>query len=236
MATRLTILNKILRKLRETEATTVADSAYTKLLGQFINDGMDEVSENHDWTSLNHEIVVSLTASTFEYDLTDTSEKSQLLFDNDERPVAFLFDDVNDTDTNGQMRLISEAKRYRNYQGDRSLENLEPIDFSLVMAADGDNWLIRLWPAPSASRTLRINFWTPQAELTLTSADDSTEIIIPNRPVELYAYGMALNERGEELGEPGNLAERNYLNALGAAKENDMHGRIRVNEYEMYRD
>lgn len=236
MATRLTILNKILRKLRETEATTVADSAYTKLLGQFINDGMDEVSENHDWTSLNHEIVVSLTASTFEYDLTATSEKSQLLFDNDERPVAFLFDDVNDTDTNGQMRLISEAKRYRNYQGDRSLENLEPIDFSLVMAADGDNWLIRLWPAPSASRTLRINFWTPQAELTLTSADDSTEIIIPNRPVELYAYGMALNERGEELGEPGNLAERNYLNALGAAKENDMHGRIRVNEYEMYRD
>jgi hypothetical protein len=61
----------------------------------------------------------------------------------------------------------------------------------------------------------------PQADLALDGTDDDTEIKLPALPIELYATYLALNERGEEMGQPGSLAAANAVDALGSALERD---------------
>jgi hypothetical protein len=152
------------------------------------------------------------------------------------KPVAFLFDDASDTDTNAQMRLITEEDRYRKQQGDRSQTQIDPIDFSLKLKSDGDGYLLTVWPIPSAARTIRIKFWTPQAEIAYDGTADSTEIIVHNATVEAYAHMIASNERGEEMGEPGNVLERRWQGLLGGIMETAFKDGERLNVYESRRD
>jgi hypothetical protein len=50
------------------------------------------------------------------------------------------------------------------------------------------------------------------------------------------ALFYCLNERGEEMGEPGGVAEGRAIAALENAIENDRIRASRSNTYEMYRD
>ena len=187
---------------------------------------------------------------SFEYDLsatvanggavdnasTVTNETSQLRFDDQQRPLSFLYDSSSSNTRRGRMLLISEDERTRRRSWDLNLTNQNPVHFSIKMQPDGDGWKLSFWPTPNTARHVRMFWTTPQAELLLDSTDDATEIILPRRIVELYAYMMALNERGEELGEPGNLAERNWERALGAAMEQEISIRNRTNELDSFRD
>jgi hypothetical protein len=251
MATQITLINNVLRRLREDEVETTDSGAYSQLIAMWINDGMRELSDRYAWSSLKHEITVTLAQGTSEYDISatvadggdvpnterPTTGESMLIWDrNGNRPSAYLFADASDATMNGQMRLMTEEDRVRRLQQDRDLQNLEPVDFSLKLAADGDGYLFTVWPTPAAARTVRISFWTPQAELSIDGTDDSTEIIVPNAAVEGYAHLTASNERGEEMGEPGNVLERRYINLLGGVMEAAMKNEERVNVYESYRD
>ncbi len=72
------------------------------------------------------------------------------------------------------------------------------------------------------SRNFRALFYVPQEDLsTSDNTDATTEITLPTLPVIMGAVYYALNERGEEIGEPGNVAERRYVQAVTAAVEND---------------
>jgi len=59
---------------------------------------------------------------------------------------------------------------------------------------------------------------------------------MPHRPVYLGALYLALNERGEEMGEPGGKAEQRYRVALNSAIEADQKAKVRSEEYEAVRD
>lgn len=251
MATQLTLINNILRRLREDTVATTNENAYSTLIGMWINDGIRELSDKFAWKSLEHEITITLASGTSEYDLSAlvsgggdvpnaeraTTSESILMWDEStNKPVAFLFDDASDTDTNAQMRLITEEDRYRKYQGDRDQTQIDPIDFSLKLKSDGDGYLFTVWPEPSAARTVRIKFWTPQSEIATDGTADSTEIIVHNATVEAYAHMVASNERGEEMGEPGNILERRYMSLLGGIMETAFKDGIRLNVYESRRD
>jgi hypothetical protein len=251
MATQLTLVNKVLRRLREETVASTATNDYSILIGTWINDGIRDLSDRFAWKSLEHEITVTLAADTNEYDLSltvagggdvpnaeraTTSESILVWDDMTNKPVAFLFDDASDTQHNAQMRLITEEDRYRRYQSDRSDTNLEPTDFSLKLKSDGDGYLLTVSPTPSAARTIRIKFWTPQAEIAVDGTEDSTEVIVHNATVEAYAHLVASNERGEEMGEPGNLLERRYQALLGGIMETAFKNGERLNVYESHRD
>ena len=47
---------------------------------------------------------------------------------------------------------------------------------------------------------------------------------------------LAFNERGEEMGEPGNMAERRYATSLVDAIDADVQRTGRTNRLEFYRD
>jgi hypothetical protein len=250
MASQLTLVNNVLRRLREDTVTSVADNAYAQLIAIFINDGIREVCEAYDWNALFHTIDVDLVDGTSEYDLSATvalggnvdnagratTMDSMLRFDMYGRPLAFIYDSAADTEANIQLRLITEDERQRRYLEDTGEVNTEPSMFSLLQATDGDGYIIRIWPEPDAARRLKIVFSTPQAELAIDGTDDSTDIIVPNQVVEAYAHLTAANERGEEIGEPGNMLERRYQRLLGGAIEAAMSADQRTNRYESWRD
>jgi hypothetical protein len=93
-----------------------------------------------------------------------------------------------------------------------------------------------LYPTPDTNKYMEISWWIPQDELAIDGTDDDTVIVPPNHPIEAYAHMRAANERGEEIGEPGNLLELRYANVLGAAIETASAHDGRANHYESRRD
>lgn len=250
MATQLTLVNNVLRRLREDTVTSVADSDYAALIATFVNDGIDRVTQAYAWKSLNHTVNVDIVDGTRVYDLSAkvsgggnvdnadrvTNEYSMLLFDKCNRPNAWVFDDASDTDLNNRLYYVPEEDLEDLYQQDRSQANLDSWYFSLTLRSDGDGLDLTLWPEPDASRRVRIRFWTPQSDLAIDGTDDATNIIVPNKPVETYAHMRAANERGEEIGEPGNLLEMAYYRDLQDILDARLNADQRANVYESVRD
>jgi len=251
LATQLTLINNVLRRLREDTVATTNESDYSTLIAMFINDGIRDLSDRFAWKSLEHEITITLASGTIEYDLSDlvsaggdvpdteraTTSESILMWDNTvNKPVAFLFGDESDATHNAHMSLITEEDRYRKQQNDRDLTQLEPYEFSLKLKSDGDGYLFTVWPKPLAARTVRIKFWTPQAEIATDGTADNTEVIVHNAVVEAYAHMIASNERGEEMGEPGNVLERRWAGLVGGIMETAFKDGERLNVYESHRD
>jgi hypothetical protein len=95
---------------------------------------------------------------------------------------------------------------------------------------------LKIYPEPEQARVFECIFWTPAPKLAVDGTTDGDEVILPDRSIFLGALMMALNERGEEIGEPGNLAERKFINALGAAIERDIQSKAKAERYEWRRD
>jgi len=235
MATQLQILNQVQRRLRETQTASVATSEYSTLLGDFINEAIEELNVVHDWTQLEAEVSVTLASGTTTYDLTGTTNDSQLIFTDNNCPIAHLYDDGSDT-TGEQLTYVNARAFATLVAQDAASSTNEPPYFTLRPQNDADELEIIFWPEPSATRTAKLRFWTPQAPLAVDGTDDATQVYLPNRPLVLGALYMALNERGEEIGEPGNIAEQRYLSALGDAVYNDIILRGRTNAFEFWRD
>ena len=77
--TYLQLVNSVLRRLREDEVTTVAQTSYSKLIGEFVNDAKRTVEDAYDWTALRTTLTVSTTADTFNYVLTGSQNRMKLL-------------------------------------------------------------------------------------------------------------------------------------------------------------
>ena len=234
MATLLQITNKVMKRLREdalTAATLVTDD-YGNLVGAMVCDIVAELNEATIWNFLDHEVTVTTVDGTQSYALTGTNNMSHLLW-NATGPACWAFD--SSTATQGtQMCYLDPSEFYRRFQNDREMEGTKPHWFTIEKDTDNDDLYIRLWPIPDSVTYVRVRFNTPEAELDPDS-DASTEIKMPERVVRLGALMMALNERGEEFGEPGNIAEQRYTMAKGAAVENEIRARERSGFYDWVR-
>ena len=252
MATLLQTVNRVLRRLREDEVSTVAETEYSILVGDFVADAVLEVAEAHPWEALRHKVTVDLSAGTYLYDLTRTvanggnvrnstavaKADSELQYTDHNMPEVYLFDDDSDEDYEPFIWTTPEViRRLRNM--DRDDTDQDPTYISVYPSVDSSGTTrlyMQVYPAPTTARVVEASFWTAPDELETDGTDDSTVITLPERPVRLLALMYALNERGEEIGEPGNLAERRYFDALGAAIEKDIAGPQRGDRYDWRRD
>jgi hypothetical protein len=73
--TYLQLVNSVLRRLREDEVTTVGQTSYSKLIGEFVNDAKRTVEDSYDWTALRTTLTVSTTTDTFNYVLTGSQNR-----------------------------------------------------------------------------------------------------------------------------------------------------------------
>lgn len=211
--TYLQIVNKVLTKLREDNVTSVTYNDYSTLIGEFVNDAKKEVEDAWDWSVLRTSVTFSSSVGVRTYSLTSgTNTDSRLVYDEHDRPMAF---DVT-TGTQIQLYEYNEDRVEREFLLQTpALTNEQPCTFSLTTLGDG--FQVNLLETPLSIRNYKFYFIVPQEELTNSSDICS----VPWRPVRDLALMYALDERGEEIGEPGGRAERRYLSTLAASISQD---------------
>lgn len=243
--TLLEIVNKVLLKLREPVVTDLS-ADYSKLVASFVGDAHRLVADHHNWSALDTSVVVTLATGTTEYELytgagaiqsgTAPNRKSTVRMDDRDMPLAYLYASTGDVSTGTALHQMSlgDTRWIKRQLRTRAGYTARPSAFSITPNVTNDGWTLRLDTDPDTTYYLLVEFNKPESDLTETVA--ATTFKVPWEPVYEGALMFALNERGEELGEPGNTAEKRFTIALDLAKETDVLQSARPDSNEMYRD
>lgn len=197
--TYLELVNSVMRRLREDEVTTVDESDYSKLIGDFINDAKRHVEDSWNWTALRATQAISTVAGTALYSLTDFGARGRV-------------DAVHNETDNNIVRLESLARiRELNLgtNGANGTINYYTID---GLDSNGDIQL-RLYQTPNSVKSITVYGVKRPAALSA----DADVLLIPSSPVVNWAYAYALRERGETGGESGSEQAIFAQNDLGTA-------------------
>ena len=180
--TYLDLVNNVLRRLRETEVSSVQSTSYSKLIGDLVNDAKDLVETSWDWSALRTTLTITTTADVFNYSLTGSQNNiKELNVLNDTSNLIMQYQTNNWFDSQFLLgNPVSGAPLYYTYNG---------VD------TDGDT-LIDVYPKPDGVYSLRFNCALRNGDL---SADTDT-IKIPAMPVVHLAVAFASRERGETGG------------------------------------
>ena len=180
--TYLDLVNNVLRRLRETEVSSVQSNSYSKLIGDLVNDAKDLVETSWDWSALRTTLTITTTADVFNYSLTGSQNNiKELNVLNDTSNLIMQYQTNNWFDSQFLLgNPVSGAPLYYTYNG---------VD------TDGDT-LIDVYPKPDGVYSLRFNCALRNPDL---SADTDT-IKIPSMPVVHLAVAFASRERGETGG------------------------------------
>jgi hypothetical protein len=176
------LVNDVLVRLREPEASSVSDTAYVKLIAKYVNDSKRQVEDSYNWNALSETLSATTTADVFNYVLVGSGQRFRVI------------DVLNDTDNwflrnattvwMDQQFLLTSAQKgspmYYNFNGTNS---------------NGDTQ-VDLFPIPNGSYNIRFNVIKPQDPL-VTNAD---VLLVPHEPVILGALARAQAERGEDGG------------------------------------
>ena len=181
--TYLEIVNAVLRRLREREVSSVQATAYSKLIGDFINESKSQVEAAWDWSALRSTLTLNTTANVFNYELNGSQNSFKVLdVWNDSDDIEMQYKDA--SQFNREFLTASPqlgTPLYYNFNG---------------VSADGDTQ-VDLYPIPDAAYALRFNVTLRNQELSA----DTDNMVIPKRPVILLATAMAIEERGEDGGQ-----------------------------------
>ena len=183
--TYLQLVNAVMRRLREDEVTTVDESDYSKLIGDFVNDAKRLVEDAWDWTALRAPLTITTVVGTPTYSLTGFSVRSEV-------------NTVHNETDNTFVRLES-LKRIREQNLGTNNAN-GTISYYAIDGLDGnDDLKLRLYQTPNAVKTLTVYGVKRPNDLST----DSDTLLVPSSPVIQWAYAYALRERGETGGESG---------------------------------
>lgn len=180
--TYLQAVNSVLRRLRETEVSTVNENAYSKMIGELVNDAKSSVEAAYGWNSLSDTLTAETTANVFSYVLEGSG-------------VRFRIQDVLNDTSNLPMHLAPSTWMNTQFimsdpaHGSPLYYNFNGVD------SNGDT-LVDVYPIPDGVYTLRFNMMLPQAALV----NDADIIKVPADVVTLNAFARALVERGEDGG------------------------------------
>jgi hypothetical protein len=183
MATFLDCVNGVLRRLRETEAASVTDTTYVKLVGDFVNEAKREVEDAWNWSVLRTTKTITTVNGTQNYEIPGTNPRSRLL-------VVYIPSLKRDL----QQATQNQMHEWINLQGS---VNGDPFYFSVGNSTSSTGVItIDLWPIPSSALTVKVDCVVPQADLSA-----STDVLyVPSELVIQGALLRAINERGEDGG------------------------------------
>ena len=180
--TYLVMVNHVLRRLREDEVTGVADNAYAKMVGDYVNDAKRTVENAYDWNALRTAITVTTSASTSEYTITGSKERPKVI------------DAINDT-SNWFLKYRSPAWMDNAYFVSTAPE-APPDSYTFNGVDSSEDTKIKLYPTPDGVYSLRFNMVVRPVDLS----SDSDTVDIPFAPIVLSALALLARERGETGG------------------------------------
>ena len=198
--TYLEIVNAVLRRLRESTVSTVAEHDYSLLIGQFVNEAKTEIEAAWNWSHLRTNVDITTVNGQNVYDLTGCSNNTRILDAYNvtkKLPLARI----------GNNYLLNEWGIVTAQTGSPTHYDFNGIDATDALAK------VRVYPTPTGAETLRFYVVKPQAELS----NDADVIAIFGHIVVQLAYLLAINERGEDQGRLSEIQEKRYLTALGDA-------------------
>jgi hypothetical protein len=231
MATTQALLNKVLIGLRQTQnADTATTDAYELLLLQYLNEAKEEVEESWDWHALRATVTITLAASTVDYTLTiagdadvDTTERSRLLYERSPSMGGGEYSSRTFGDSPQVFDVTDSSEERLTQMGIEQMERMHLMDENetgnpqyFAMYSDGASLKMKVWPTPSAVRTIKARIYNPQAELASDSLTTTT-LSVPARPVWALALYKANQERGEEIARPGGFNDLAAHDALAVA-------------------
>lgn len=176
------IVNNILQRLREPVIETVTDTAYSKLIGVFVNDAKFEVENAWNWSALRNTLTLTTASGIFNYELNGTGNNFSVMDVVSEDGDFFM-----------EYRTQHEFNQfYLNQAPDTGIPRY--YNFNGV-SADGDT-LVDVYPKPDNTYTIYFNI----IQRTVNLSADEDKLVIPSQPVLLLAYAKAIEERGEDGG------------------------------------
>ena len=180
--TYLEIVNGVLRRLREDEVTTVTETTYSTMIGDFVNDAKKIVEAAWDWSGLRSTIVVPTVADTSTYTLSNTTTKDK------------TFNVINDTSNVFMQYRPQEWFDNVYYNNEPASGSPEYYTFSTNDASG--NTQVQVYPKPDGVYSLRFNVAVRNDDL---SANSDT-LAIPEAPVLHLTVALSVRERGETGG------------------------------------
>jgi hypothetical protein len=226
MATQLQLVNNVLQELREDTITSINDTDYSTLIAVFVNRAIEWAQDAYDeWSVYINEVDDTWPAdgTTVSIDVTETNDMSVLMRDVDCDQLPAVYDIT--VDELGTCYDFPHQDVLKERALNTSGKTITiPRAFSITTDSDGRGYTMNIPYAVESGATARNwrSYWyIPQAKLALDGTDDATVVTLPARPLELFAIYLALNERGEEMGQPGGLAMSAAQDALGVAIERD---------------
>jgi hypothetical protein len=180
--TYLELTNRVLRRLRENEVSSVQETPYSRLIGDLINVVKREVEDAWDWSALRTTLTATTSSGLFNYVLTGSTTRIRVL------------EAINDT---SNWFLQQKSTRYFDQQFlINSSQTGSPLYYNFNgVNANGDSQM-DFFPIPNGVYALRINCVIPQAPLSA----DSDVILVPAEVVIEGAVARAISERGDDGG------------------------------------
>lgn len=180
--TYLQLINNVLIRLRETQVSTNNETAYSTLIGLFVNDAKRQIEDAFSWNVLGQTVTLTTVAATYVYSMTGAGQKFQVQ------------DAINTTSNIGLQNItFVEMNRYQNLvpttNGLPQYYSFDGVD------GNGDTKVV-LYPRPDGVYNIPFSLTVPQATLDA----DGTSVLVPDFLVVQNAYARALVERGEDGG------------------------------------
>lgn len=183
MATYLDLVNEVLRRLRENTVATVNQTAYSRLIGYYVNDTKRQVEDAWQWDALGESIPVVTTPGTSTYTVTGSGIRQKDIT-------------ANMTTAGNQMQMFPRTSKWiQNQQQLTTVQQSTPAYFAWA-GNDGTDSKVELYPTPDGVYTIMFNMTVPQVALV----SDGDVISVAAEPVVAGAFARALVERGEDGG------------------------------------
>jgi len=211
MATYLSVVNSVLRRLREREVSSVNNTFYSRLVGELVNDVKREVEDAHNWTHLRDTVQIATQNGVFRYTLEGAGRRFRILEDYNGKPSVF-----NDTDDVPLMKAPSSRWMTRQLNENDTTPG-RPHWFDINGFDDDGDPIVDLFHIPDAVYEINVDIIAPQDNLLTNGNDDDTIIKVPSQPVILGAWSRSIYERGEDNGYLSDLAYRDFQAALADA-------------------
>mgnify|MGYP003676578553 CR=1 FL=1 len=181
--TYLQAVNKVLVRLRESTVATVSETAYSALIGEFVNDAKRAVEDSWNWGALRTTLTVNTSTGVFNYTLTDSQQSITVL------------DVINDT-SNWFMTPKTSSEFNNLFLNATAVPETSPKWYTFNGVDSNGDTAIDVYPIPNGVYDLRFN-------VVLRTADfenDADVFGVPTMPVIQLATAFGARERGETGG------------------------------------
>lgn len=200
----LTLVNKVLRKLRENTILSITDNDYAEQITDMLSETNRNVEDAWDWETLVSNKTVSTVASQAEYSITGSPEGSK---------IEYVYDQTNDRFLTFDPARVTEGLRKA------SPDEGDPAYYRYSGTDSNGNMTIELFPVPNTSSdTIIVRGKFTKGDLVYTSPSTNM-LAVPWMPLYLGTYAKAVAERGEDDGETQGEIESKFTKSLGQAIE-----------------